>query len=234
MANNPTEICEILVSGVRYSQWKTVSVKRALDAIAASFEVTASNVLDAPLPNVPAFPGDEVQVFLAGELIITGYIETRQGAFDANDHGLQFQGRTKTGDMVDSSADEEGGQFENTTLSALASRICSPFGITVKSSSAAAFRVIRDCSIIPGETAWEFLERHARISGLSLTDTPEGELHLFGEGQSGGASIREGENVLSANVVFTSAGRNSKAVTKGQRQSHDEFFGADASEVEAT
>src|SRR4029077_7785864 len=80
-------------------------------------------------------PGSPVTILLDGEVVITGYVDSYAPRFDANSHGVEIRGRSRTCDFVDGAAIVPGGQFKQLTLTEIAERLAAPFGITVKSSA---------------------------------------------------------------------------------------------------
>lgn len=217
----PEEIVEVRVNGSKFTGWTDVTVKRSLEKNASSFSLS---IVEKPPSGAgvlswPIKAGDAVDVMIGGVRAIRGYVDSRQGAWSFTDHTLQIDGRSKTGDMIDCSADEPKGEFKGVTLDALARRLLKPFGlqVTVKGDMGAPFPVVR---LQPGETPFEVIERLARNRGLYVTDDEEGNLVLAdGEalGEAAPVELAEGKNVLAASESAQTDKKHSKVKVKGQR-----------------
>lgn len=215
-------LVEILVDGMSYRGWTDVTVTAALDEAARSFsvQITEQSPIDEPgeFMGWPIMPGNEVSVRLGGKVAVTGYVDARQSSYSFSAHGVQVDGRSKTADAIDSSVDEPRGEFKKIRLDALAKRLAAAHGISVKVEGDAGepFDVVR---IQPGETAFETIDRLARMRGLIVTDDAEGGLVIRKDGGEGGAQIMliEGENILSGRATFREDQKYSKVKVKAQR-----------------
>lgn len=123
------------IGGAVYQGWHAVSVLRGLEQAAASFSCSLSErTTDAPWEPWVLRPGAPCSIYLDGELVITGYIDTYAPRFDANSHGVEIRGRSKTADFIDGAAIVAGGQFKNLGILEIAQRLAKPFGLTVSAS----------------------------------------------------------------------------------------------------
>ncbi len=183
------------VGGLKFEKWKEVSVTRQLDAIAGSFEFTAS-VADKSAIHNDIFPGAECAIVLGDDIIITGIIDDVEVSYDVS--GLTFvtRGRDKTGQLVDCSADPE--SYNNINISELAEKLCKPFGIEVF-VNAPLGKAFPKYSVEPGATAFEALETAARMRAVLLTSDGDGSLIITrAGGERIGAVLKRGVNILNA------------------------------------
>lgn len=214
-------LVEIIVNGMSYRGWTDVTATAALDEAARSFSVSITE--QSPLDEAggfmgwPVMPGDDVEVKLGGQKVITGYVDSRQASYSFTEHGVQVSGRSKTADAIDSSADQPRGEFKNVRLDALAKTLCAETGltVTVEGDAGKPFPVVR---IQPGETAFEVIDRLARMRGLTVTDDEEGGL-ILSDGEGKGEPIRlvEGDNILTGTATLRADQKYSKVKVKGQR-----------------
>lgn len=124
------------IGGVDYSGWHAISVLRGLEQAAASFSCSVSERTSGfRLEPWLLRPGAPCSIFLDGELVITGFVDTYAPRFDANSHGVELRGRSRTADFVDGAAIVPGGQFKQLSLWEIAQRLAAPFGITVTSQT---------------------------------------------------------------------------------------------------
>lgn len=153
-----------------------------------------------------------------GELILTGNVEKRSPQISASEKELTISGRSKTGDFVDSTHEHPTGELRKKKPDAMISEVAEPFGITVESDAELDERELS--RLRPGETAFAFSERIARAAGVTITDTPEGNLRIQGEPkkQHAGAIIYGASwpAIKDASAVFDDSKRFSEYKVKAQ------------------
>jgi prophage tail gpP-like protein len=127
------------IGGIEYEGWHAISVVRGLEQASASFSCSVSErTTGFPLEPWVLRPGAPCAILLDGELVITGYIDTYAPRFDANSHGVEIRGRSRTADFVDGAALVPGGQFKQLSLGEIAARLAQPFGITITTKAGLA------------------------------------------------------------------------------------------------
>lgn len=235
-------VVSLLVGGMLYEDFKQVSVSRSVKEMAGSFSLDVSERWtggrDGPssLLGWRIRPGDPCTVLYAGIPVITGHVDTYEPKYDATSHDVKIQGRSKTADLVDSSADPDvpGGEMREVKLDQIARKLAQPHGIGVKIEADVAerFDVAR---VTPGETKHKMLERYARPGAVALTDDAEGNLRLL-HAQAGApvAILTEGVNILKASATLRADNRYSDYEVKGQNHGSDEKWGQQVSEIRAT
>lgn len=183
------------IGGLRHQGWESIRLTRSIENVASGFDLTLSDRwrgVDRPT----IVSGQACTVSLDNELLITGYSGAVLPNYAANSHGLQVQGRSKTGDLVDCSL--IGREFKNLTLTMIATRLCAPFGISVMAlvDTGAPFKVAR---LATGQPIFEFLEQLARIRAVRLMTTPEGHLYIVNAGtRFADVALEYGENIKDA------------------------------------
>lgn len=235
-------IVSLLVNGLLYEGWLSVEVSRSVKEMAGTATIKVSEPFSSryggafSLSNWPIREGDACAVLYSGLPVITGYVETRNPRYDAENHEVTVQVRSKTGDMCDSSAgpDVAGGEMRNVDLIQMANKIAKKHGIQVKPEGVKPeiFDVVR---IHPGETKHEFLERYARPGAVALTDDEKGNLRLL-RVEHGGAvtSLIEGVNIKEASASIRADRKMSEYHVKGQQHGSDREYGDQVAQVAAS
>jgi len=234
-------VVSLLVGGMLYEGWKKVQVSRSVREMAGQFSLEVSERWAGGM-NGPSTlmgfgrirEGDPCTVLYSGFPVITGYVDVYSPQYDADSHNVSIQGRSKTQDLVDSSADPdvENGEMREVTLDQIARKLASKHGVGVKvqAKMPPKFDVAR---VSPGETKHEMLERYARPGAVLLTDDEMGNLRLLHVMGGGGGALIEGVNILKAQATLRADNRYSDYETKGQDHGNDQRWGREVAEVSA-
>ena len=203
------------IDGREYAGWTAARIERRIDKMATDFDLAVTETWPGQVTPWQLGVFTPIALRLGGVLVLTGYIDTATPSYDGQSHKVQLGGRSKTADLVDCMS-ELPHEHRGTTLSALARAIAEPFGIGVVDEApiGAAFPL---ASREPTDTAFQFLERQARLRGVLLTDDPEGRLVLTRAGESRAAgSLEQGRNIESLQVEFNVSKQFSKYIVIGQ------------------
>lgn len=206
---------QLKIDGVSFEGWKSMRVTRSLDALAGSFELQASaqGAISAPLA-----PGRACQILLFGRPVLTGYVDTMRLSHEAESRVLSLSGRDATGDLVDCSVLHTPGQWQKTTLVALAAALVKPFGIRVVSEIEDV--AVEHFVIQPEETVFGALDRAARAHAVVMTTNGQGSLVLTRTGKrSMQTELRLGNNVLSLTMQRSLKARHSVYLVRGRGNS---------------
>lgn len=220
----------LTVDGTRYRGWTAVRVRQALDEIAGSFEVVLSDRWDLDvLPRIRA--GAPCTLDLAGQTVITGYIDRAARSVSARERDLSISGRDATADLVDASALPRE-PYQEADLLAIASDQCGPFKITVRAGAdvGAPFRRV---VVEPGESVFELLERLARQRGLLLMPDAGGLLIGQPDGARASTALVLGQNLLRYAQVSDWRERYSEYRVRGQSSTDDDWYGEQATAIKA-
>jgi prophage tail gpP-like protein len=216
--------CILLVDGMRYGGWTSVEVQRGIEQIGGQFRVEYTDRWADQATPWPIRNGAKCQVLLAGEVVITGYVDEAEPGFDEQSHSLVVSGRDATGDLVDSSAVVgHGGQWLQASLDRIAGDLLQPFGVGL-SVEADTGEKFPSFALQEGETVFEALERAARMRALLLISDGRGGLKLTrASTAAAGGSLIEGVNLKSARATFSTRDRHSHYIVKGQVQALDDY-----------
>ncbi len=205
--------------GSIYGGWTKISVTRSIEAMSGTFDLELTwRWQDSPSKYKafmqPIKEGEPCVVEIGDERVITGYVDDWVPSYDEDQVIISVSGRDKTADLVDCSIDMPSGQFNNQTLTQIATTVCKPFGIKVlvNTDVGEAFQRVQ---IEQGETPHELLSRLARQRGVLLTSDTFGNLVITRRSnESAGVSLILGENIKAARGRFSYRQRFSKFKVK--------------------
>lgn len=210
------------VSGGLYSGWKSVRINRGIEQIAGTFDLSVTERWSGQDTARPIKPGESCQVLMGGVPVITGYVDDVKISYDSGSHGFSVTGRDKTGDLVDCAAIHKSGQWSGRKVEQIAADLCAPFGIKVIKEVDTG-SVLSEFTIQEGESAFECIERAARMRSILLVSDGLGNLVITRAGKtSSGAELVEGKNIKKCDGEFSWKDRFSKYIVKGQAQGNDE------------
>lgn len=200
------------VDGKVHSYWTQATIARSIERGAYSFELTLTDSFESNNKTSPRVikPEQAVEIFINDEKIISGYIDDVNPSYNATTHTLQVTGRSKVGDLIDSSTD--GKQFKiGQSLLQIANVCCLGFGINVivddsaKDAAKEPFKTNHMLDI--GQPIWEFLEELARIRAVLLVSDSDGNLVITRAGSvMSEVALELGVNIKAASGTFSNRG----------------------------
>ncbi len=207
----------LVVDGVSYVGWKSIRVTTSIESGAGKFSLGVSENRPGDAMGRELHPGLSCQVQIAGEPVITGYIDEIGGSHDGRTHEITASGRDRVGQLVDCSAVHTSGEWKDRTLLQLATELCKPFGVKVL-AEAPIGAPFPKWKLQQGETVYETIERAGRHRGLLAVSNGLGDLVLTRAGTGRASdSLLLGENVLHASWSWSDADRYSDYIGKGQQ-----------------
>ena len=197
-----TDDLTLVMDGVSVSGWTKIRVTRGIERLPSDFDIEMTDLYPGDLSQVSAIPGQACQVALGGDVVVTGYVDRVHPSFGRDFHRIRVAGRGKCEDLVDCSAEWEGGQISGSNALQIAQKLAAPYGINVTSDGNNGPN-IPQFNLMVGETAFEVIERIARYAGLLAYDLPDGNLRLARGGIDTHASgFNEGQNVEEADFEW--------------------------------
>lgn len=211
---------QILVGTERLEGWTSVSVKRSVDTIAGTFSADMVDIWNLE-EAIELYPGLECAVLVAGEKVITGYIDKQVPKVGPTTSNISISGRCKTGDLVDCSATNKPGTWKNIGLRSLVSSLLNPngntFNIGLKVGTDLGEK-IKEFSINTGESVFEAISRVSQDRAVVPLSTNKGELLLTNiGGNKSSDDLIYGMNLESADGEASFIDRFSEYVVKGQQ-----------------
>jgi prophage tail gpP-like protein len=223
------EDASLSVNGKKFEGWESISIKRSIKAISGSFELSVTDKWAQDQTAWFITPGNECVLSIGKEKLITGFIDGVAPSFTKESRTISISGRDKTGDLVDCSAVHKPGNWSDISLLRLANIVGAPFGITATSTVTGLGNFI-NFNIQNGESAFEALDRAAKLRGVLLTNDGTGNILITrtGSGRST-TNLQQGVNILSAQAEFQAKERHSKYIVKGQGAGNTEVGEVDLS-----
>jgi len=220
------------INGTDFSGWTAVQITRSIEQVCNTFKLSLTerwDGADAP-PEIRA--GDTCDVLCDGERVITGYVDDALPSYDADQHAITVTGRSKPSDLVDCGL--KGRQFKDQNLLQLATTVAGWFDISVRAECDVGANFARP-AIEPGQTGFEFLEKHARQRAVRLISGADGALVIVRTGKTVVPTTLElGVNIRSASGRFSHRDRFKELIVLGQTAGTDSWNGVSASDNQGT
>lgn len=225
---------ELTVNGTAYAGWTSLRASTSIEHASGSFELGVTDRWGAgELPFQVLKPGVECTLTLAGQTVITGWIDAITREIDERDCRVTLSGRDKTADLVDCSA-RVPSNYDNRTLEQIAEDQCRDYGIPV-STTATTGAPFKRVVVEPGESVFELLERLARQRGVLLMPDGQGGLIIGQVGtEQAPAPLVLGGNLRSLRYTLDFKDRFSEYQGLGQSAGRDEWSGKQAAQVQAS
>jgi prophage tail gpP-like protein len=207
-----------------FGGWKSVRIARSIESVSGFFELSVTDRW--PLQNArrDILPGDACTVSVGDTVLITGYVDDVDVEYSGDDHSITVRGRDKTADIIDCAAHYQTGSFSHLGLLDIATRLCAPHGVRVKSNVDLG-AVFRTHAITPGETIYETLELLARRRGVLLMPQT-GDLLFTQPGNTRlNTVLKSGKNILTGSVQRSVRERFARYTVYGQSQGFDDAAG---------
>ncbi len=221
LANEP--VFTLRIAGEPYIGWTSIDLNRSLERMSGEFrlELTRKGAPTQVATTIAA--GQECEVDIDGQLVLKGYIDSLNPAFNDSSTRISVSGRDVVSDLIDCAAAVDGPfEFNGLKLEQLIARIIKPYkvSLTVAADTGAPFKRI---AIQPGETAYEFIDRVCRYRAILPVSDGIGGILLIKPGsvRSAGSLFYPG-NVLSGENSYDMKDRFSLYVVKGQGEAGGE------------
>ncbi|SMF48304.1 Mu-like prophage tail protein gpP [Azospirillum oryzae] len=192
-----------LITGKRkLSGWQAVRVTRGIERMPSDFDIEFTERFPGEAESVVVKPGDECQVLIGNDLVITGYVDRFLPTVDRHRHSLRVTGRSKSQDLVDCSAEWPSNQISSSDVLSISKKLAQPYGIGVTALSDVG-EPIPQFNLIWGETPYQIIERMARFRALLVYDAPDGSIILARAGtETHRTGFEQGINIERATALF--------------------------------
>lgn len=210
------EVISIKVGGSSYTAFKSVKVRAAFNEAARSFSLEIAAEPGASAANAIFHVGAEVAIYANNDLLLKGYVDQKQPRMEATNRLITVSGRSKSGDLVDSSAEHETGAFKKKDPMEIGNEIAK--GIAAQFETDQQLEKLDQYQVTPGESVFRAVEKMAREQGMTITGTPEGNAKITKAGSERHAGgLVEGDNIKGGTADHNGTNRHSKYTVRGQR-----------------
>lgn len=221
-------------NGSQYESWKGVNIKRSIDQISAGFHLDFKDSWTGEGKRFGLNPQDEVSISIAGQKIITGYIDSLDGGLkDASVYSVE--GRDKSGDLVDCSCPTSPAQYKGLSLLQIANTLGGKVGVSFRlgiNLPASVSEIFPVFTPNPGEMLFECIERAARLRGVLLVPDGTGDVVISTKGSYlNPTPLVEGDNIKAISYKIDYSKRFSDYTVRGQHHDAEGFNGTSTSVI---
>ena len=185
-------------------------------------------------PAMSLIPGNACSGYLAGQLAITGIIQSRQAVYDDKNHGVEIIVAGMTKQLDASTVNANPGQYLNQTIGQIAAKVAGEVGVNayVDGGASGADVPFERVQEHLGETRHQFIQRLACWRNLHIMSDQNGDYILF-RGSKGGiaASLVEGRNILKARMMMSYEYAVSRIIVQTQLHGNDAHWADMASAI---
>lgn len=214
--------------GKIYGGWKSIDIRRSLEFAANTFSLGITDRWAGETTSRPIRMGSPCEVWIDNEKLITGYVDDVAPRYTATERGIEVEGRSKIGDLVDCAlllGKDEQAQFNNLNFLQLAQRFAKPFGLKVV-DKVGSYKSARIRALETGQRIFEALEEWAREEAVVLTSDADGNLVITRASNDRlRTMLKLGENILAAQGRFSIKDRFSHYYFSGQSGGWDNNHG---------
>ncbi len=209
----------LVLAGQPWGGWEEIMLERSIEQFSGAFSLALADKSPALPLSGAISPGKACQLRFGGEMVLDGWVDSVEAAYDKTTHSIAVAGRDKVGDLLDCAATIDGPfEYRNARLVDVLGALCRPYGITV-TVSADTGKPFSRFSIQPGETAFAAIERACRYRAVLPVSDGIGGLAIVKPGANdSGASLVFGQNILSARASDDWRDRFSLYVVKGHSE----------------
>jgi len=203
----------INVSDTELGGWEDVSITLRVEGFPNSFSIGASSIAPEDGDLIP-IEGSECTILIGNDKVITGYVDRSDEGGTSETHNVAIEGRGRTQDLVDCSAEWKTGQIIKGTALYVAQQLVLPYKIDVQMGPGASpGPEATGWALNYGETAAEIIQKFARNAGLLAYENSEGRLILAKVGDTKAASgVAYGVNAQFWSCANSMDGRYSNIV----------------------
>lgn len=186
----------LLVNGEKFSWWQSVRISASVLNVARSFSVSLTRDLTHK-DGMPVKTGDEVEVMIGNDLVLSGYITKVSVSYDSKGITISVDGSSYTVDMIDCCLPLSVPHLlKQTTVGGGLTQLASSFGVEVVDKVGLSDRF--NLNISPVEKLKAVIERLIKSHSVLIYDTENGQLEIATPGMKDPAfdSLISGANIL--------------------------------------
>lgn len=231
----PNNIVYVIVQGERLTGWKSVKINKTMESLSGSFSLTLIE-----RENIDRLINTQelLQVYIDDVKLMTSFIDTIFPVVNPSVNILTVGGREITADLIDCSAINTPGTWNNITVTRLIENLLAPsssqsFLMTI-SSEVVFTKKIKKFSINIGDTVFDALQKICSIEGVIPITDANGDVILIDAGEASGSTVDAliyGENVCEARGVINYKERFSHYSVKGETSSSGGGWGSSSANI---
>ncbi len=213
------------VGGYDYYGWKSIRIKHSIETLSGVFSLTLHDRWQENTIGWDIEAGESCLVKIGSDVVITGYVDKTAVNLDANTHTITVEGRDRTADLIDCSAEAK--EYANLYFEQIAGELIKPYPVALLSNLSGVLKPpvngesggkVNKKSVSTGETVHKVLEKLAKMQGVLLVSDRLGGLIITRAGLAGRAddALVIGENIKSINYENNFSQVYSKITVKGQ------------------
>lgn len=213
------ELIDFRVNGKVYTGYKSLTLTRSVEAISSYFNFEFTDTFDNTEP-WPMSPQDEVEIYLGGQPLVTGYIDVVSGSLSDTNRTYSVEGRDKTSDLIDCVLPDIQAQYSNIKFIDLCHRLTKDFGISFYESAGDFNKGPMNFTGQIGDTVFENLDRAANRAGALLVPDGRGGIQITVQGFiDAEVDLVEGDNIIALDFKRDFTQRFSEYVVEGRARS---------------
>lgn len=210
---------KLLVDGTEFENWTQATCTASIEELARTFSFTTKRSISNGAFRGKVFdikPQSECKVYIDNILFLTGYIDRVASRTSATETSINFEGRSKTSDIIDCTVDAIGANFKNRNIKEIAGIIASKFNVNVVCDL--DLPKFKYTAYNQGEKCIDYLKRLADLNGVTLTTNERGDIVITKAGtEKYNTSFKENMSFITEwGFDENYAGRYSEYTIKGQ------------------
>lgn len=223
---------ELEVNGVLYGGFQSGDVRLGIEQLSSSFTLRYADVWERGGTSVPIQEGDRCKLSIDGRVVIDGWVDEDNEAYDATSDERTVQGRSLAGDLVDCSVIGKPASWTDSKLSVIAGDLCKNFLVQPLILGAEP-RKFGKFSVKKGEKIGDAVQRAARMRGMLVYSAGADLVFARAGATSTTTVIKRGTdgNVLRGERRRSLAERFSDYHFVGQTRGRDDVNGVAASQL---
>jgi prophage tail gpP-like protein len=203
-----------------FESWSQMNVRTSMNTIAGSFGFLDADFSGGDFAKWKIKKGDEVEVFIENETLITGYIDSIPIEYGGKKFDIQFIGRDKTCDLIDCTYNEDNNEFKKQTRANIIRRLIDPFEIelTIDSTASTEANVkIDSFKVNEGCYVYEMISEICRDAGILPLSKGDGKLTITKSTTTDKATdtIQFDSNAIYGKLIQDDSNRYSDYICKG-------------------
>lgn len=189
-------IVTLLVNGEKFSWWQTVRISASVLNVSRSFSVSLTRDLTHD-DGLPVKPGDEVEVLIGEDLVLSGYITKVSISYDSRATTITVNGSSYTIDLVECCLPlSVPHSFKQTTVGDGLAKLASSYGVEVADEVGVSDSL--DLNVSPVEKIKSVIDKLIKSQTVLICDNERGQLLITEPGWRGASydTLKTGVNIL--------------------------------------